>query len=433
MRLAAIAAVLGLLRVPAHAQSAPAASGSANSGPTRPGPEQNTPATVSAGPDGFTIGSADGAFRLDIGAYAQLDYRADFGDPQDLVADTFLLRRARLLFAGTVYRFLDFRLTPDFGEGKASIQDAYLDVRFAKSIVLRAGRFKPFFGLERQTSPSDLRFVERGLPSGLTPNRDLGFAFYGDTASNTVTYSLGVFNGVADGATGDVDDNDGKDLIGRVLLHPFAARTRNAVQNLSVGVAMTRGPRDGTATSTGLPSYKTTGQQVFFRYRPLLVVADGTVTRLAPQASWLHGPIGIYAEHMTTTQDVFHTGSGSAATLKVRSWHVGASVMLTGERQTFSKVIPRTAYSPSGGGWGALEIAGRVERFAVGDEAFPLFAEPDSSASQARAWGLSAIWYVTRGIKIMSSYERTSFTGGAQRSSNRRTEAALITRMQVYF
>jgi phosphate-selective porin OprO/OprP len=173
------------------------------------------------------------------------------------------------------------------------------------------------------------------------------------------------------------------------------------------------------------------GQQVFFQYR-LQVVSDGEVTRVAPQGSWMAGPFGIYAEHMTTTQVLRHTATGSTATVDVRSWHVAGSVLVTGERQTLAKVVPRSPFSPSAGGWGALEIAARVERFAAGDGVFPQFASPDTSVAIARAWGVSAIWYLTRGFKILSSFERTSFTG-AVGGVNRRSETALISRMQLYF
>lgn len=443
-RLAAcgIAAVFFLLPLPARAQSAPGAAAStppdqAQPQPpqpeaAKPGSEQGNPPVVTAGPGGFSIRSADGAYRLGIGAYAQMDYRADLSDIRYLEVDEFLLRRARVIVTGTVYKFIDFRLTPDFGEGKAAIQDAYIDVRFVKGLTLRAGKFKPFYGLERQTSPSDLRFVERSLASALTPGRDIGFAFWGDTAKKRVTYSIGVFNGVADSVTGDGDDNDGKDVVGRLLLHPFATRPRSALEGLALGIATTRGPRDGHVLATGLPSYKSMSQLVFFRYRPLAVVADGTIWRIAPQAAWEYGCFGIYGEHMTTTQDVLQTDTRERATLKTRAWTVAASVMLTGEHHTFSKVAPDKPFA-RGSGWGALEVAVRMERFAADDAAFPVFAPPDLSSSRARAWGVSAIWYLSREFKLMSTYERTSFTGGTPAGGDRTDESVLFTRMQVYF
>jgi phosphate-selective porin OprO and OprP len=44
--------------------------------------------------------------------------------------DTFLLRRVRPIVEGTAFNIFDFRFTPDFGNGKTVIQDAYVDARF---------------------------------------------------------------------------------------------------------------------------------------------------------------------------------------------------------------------------------------------------------------------------------------------------------------
>lgn len=50
--------------------------------------------------------------------------------------NTFLIRRAFLNFEGTVYRNFVFRIQPDFGGGKTTLQDAYLDARFDPAFQL---------------------------------------------------------------------------------------------------------------------------------------------------------------------------------------------------------------------------------------------------------------------------------------------------------
>ncbi|HYS77906.1 MAG TPA: porin, partial [Candidatus Dormibacteraeota bacterium] len=105
--------------------------------------------TVSAGKDGFVIKAADGAYQLKIRALLQADGRFWDGQETRPATDTFELRRVRPILEGTVSKFFDFRLAPDFGEGKTTLFDAYIDWRFAPSIRLRAGKFKPPVGLER--------------------------------------------------------------------------------------------------------------------------------------------------------------------------------------------------------------------------------------------------------------------------------------------
>jgi phosphate-selective porin OprO/OprP len=423
--------MLALLAAPARAQEAVTAPGG-----DRPAPPQEAGVVakdapvVSAGSDGFSISSSDGAFRLSVGGYLQFDYRWYPSGRQGATVDTFLLRRARATFAGTVYRFIDFRFVPDFGEGKAAVQDAYVDVKVSKTLLLRAGRSKPLFGLERQISTSEVRFAERGLASGLTPNRDLGASLIGDTARGIVSFSVGVHNGVADGGSSDGDDDRWKDVEGRVFLHPFARSSGTPIETLSVGVAVTDGRRD-RSTQT-VPSYKTAGQQIFFKYLSS-TLADGRVFRIAPQVSWTSGPLGMYAETIATDMAVRRTVDGPAATMTVRAWHVAAVLLVTGERETLKAVSPARPFLSSAGGWGALEIAGRIEHLAIGSEAFPTYADPAVSAREANAWGLAATWYLTRGLKINASFEHTSFTGGTAGGSDRATENSVITRLQVAF
>src|SRR5438045_9323745 len=84
-------------------------------------------------------------------------------------------------------------------------------------------KFKPPTGLERLRSGSNLPFVERGLPTQFTPNRDVGLMFHGQILSNTIAYQAGVFNGVQDNASGDSDvgTDDHKDLVARIFGQPF--------------------------------------------------------------------------------------------------------------------------------------------------------------------------------------------------------------------
>ncbi len=401
--------------------------------PAKPEPAPAAPPIVTAGPDGFSIRSADGAFRLNIGGYAQIDYRAYVEHTGTSPSDEFLLRRIRPVFTGTLYRFIEFRITPDFGDGKAGIQDGYVDLKFAKDAVLRAGRFKPFFGIDREVSTSDARFVERGLASALTPNRDLGFCLWGVTAHGVITYSVGVYNGVPDGMSSDGDSDNGKDFVGRVLIRPFAGTKGGVLHSLGFGLAMTSGDRRGTAGDPELPSYKTTGQQVFFRYLTPNALAIGRVQRVTPQFSWTAGPFGMYAEHITTSQNVLRASDSTAGTVNVSSWHVIAALLLTGEKETFRNPTPTRVFNPRGGAWGAVEIAGRVEHLAISPDAFPAFADPAASAREARAWGLDLNWYLNHGLKFVTTFEHTSFRGGAPDGADRPTENALFTRMQVYF
>ncbi len=185
---------------------------------TEPGPP-----VVSAGEEGFVIQSPTGDYRLQFGLLLQADGRFDAGDDDGEEVDTFALRRVRPQLRGRIAQRFEFFLNPDFAGGTLVLQDAYIDTRFSPAFIVRLGKGKTPFGLERLTSAGTLAFLERALPNALVPNRDVGVQVFGEIPGGIVSYAAAVLNGVADGGSGDVDTNDGKDLVGRIVIRPFPA------------------------------------------------------------------------------------------------------------------------------------------------------------------------------------------------------------------
>jgi len=172
------------------------------------------------------VRSADSNFVFKVRGYVQADLRFYADDyPGGTANDTFLIRRARPIFEGTVYDKYDFRVMLDFASGINSsaanngfLQDAYLNARFLPEFQVQVGKFKEPVGLERLQSGANLLFVERGYPTQLVPNRDVGVQLQGDLLGGLFRYEAGVFNGVADGGSGDADvSDDEKDIAGRPL------------------------------------------------------------------------------------------------------------------------------------------------------------------------------------------------------------------------
>ncbi len=183
---AAVALLLGA--VPLGAQEKPAekpadqpAEGRADKQAEKPAAKAKADPSASASADGFVIQSENGDYRLRIGGYAQGDGRFYLSDESTLGTDTFLLRRARPRFVGTVAQGFDFYLIPDFGGGQAVIQDAYLDARFSSAFRLRVGKFKTPSGLEQSRNDSNRK--------GKGPLQGLGFggsAQFGDQSGTTL-------------------------------------------------------------------------------------------------------------------------------------------------------------------------------------------------------------------------------------------------------
>ncbi len=388
-----------------------------------------------AGRDGFSLKSADSAFLLRLRAHSQLDGRFFLDDAAAANPNTLVNRRMRFVLEGTLNKIFDFKFMPDFAGSRLVLQDFFLDVRLWPQLKFKAGKFKTPFGLERLQSPTNLLFIERGLPNNLVPNRDLGVQLHGDLAGGVVNYMAGIFNGVVDGGSGDGDSYDSKDLAARLWLSPFSKTTWPALRQLSLGFAATSGTQQGTPVVPNLPGYNTPAQQSLFRYRSDgtaagTVIANGEIRRFSPQGYYSWGRLGLLAEYVIARHQV--TRGSAAAALEHRAWQMAVSYSLTGEAAAYKGLTPLRTFDRDQGVLGSFEIVARYNVLAVDPDAFPVFANPQSAAQQAKAWALGWNWYLNRNVKVVLNYEHTTFSGGAA-GGDRPDEKALLTRVQVGF
>jgi phosphate-selective porin OprO and OprP len=389
--------------------------------------------TLVAGTGGFSMRSADGNFQMRFRGYTQFDGRYFNNDVANSFTNTFVMRRVRPIFEGTLYKYIDFRVMPDFGGGAATLFDAHVDIRFHPLFAIRGGKYKPPVGLERLQSAADLLFVERGLPTNLVPSRDIGIQVSGETKNGVLAYQAGVFNGAVDLANGEADNGNGKDGAARVMLTPFRNVT-GPLSGLTFGVAGTRGIHRGTSASPFVAGYRSPLQATVFSYRSDVargaVIASGTHTRLSPQGYFYVGPVGLLGEYVASEQEVRRDSTG--ATLNHRAWQLAGNWMLTGEPTSFRGITPKKPFDPTKGQWGAFELGARIGGLTLDDKTFPYFADSTRAVREAQSVGVAFNWYLVRGVRIQLNYETTDFTGGAT-AGNRPTENAFFTRFQFSF
>jgi len=383
--------------------------------------------------DGFSIKSADGKYSLRFRGYVQSDARFYPSTESITTVDNLLIRRARPILEGTVGRYFDFRIMPDFGGSSPALFDAYWDGKFAPEFTVRAGKFKPPIGLERLQSAADVPFAERGLPTNLVPSRDIGIQIAGDVSEGLFAYQVGIFNGVPDLANGADDLSDAKDFAGRVFIQPFKS---GSFRPLGIGVAASTGFERGSIATSGLPSYRSPGQQTIFRYTTSSttpannVYANGKRVRLSPQGYYYTGPLGLLGEYVISRNQV--TRAGVTAELEHTSWQAEGSFFLTGEKNSFRSATPKRPFDLKDGGLGAVELIARYGVLSLDDASFPTYATITTSAQEAKALGVGVNWHFTRAVKVGVNYERTTFTGGAA-TGDREPENAVIGRFQTSF
>jgi phosphate-selective porin OprO and OprP len=447
--------------------------------------------TVKASASGFSLSSADGQNAIKLRGTLNVDgrYFKSFDDTANLTngvagtsayqsADGFLLRKVRPYLEGTLNGIYDWRLQPELGGGKATVLDSYVAARFKPWAVVTIGKFKNPVGLERLQTDAYNKFIELGFPSSLLPNRDIGVQISGSVFSGSTNYAVGVFDGVIDGSSSDSNpsadaDSDGKhEFAGRLFVLPFIGSDNFYLRGLGIGLSATTGSKHGTAdistrgttfsgttqvvsfvsTNTWLPTYRTAAQQTLFSYRSdnadTLTVneatyADGRHTRLAPQAYYYYGPLGVLAEYAQSTQRVSrHVNATTmrADTLSNSAWQLAVSYFLTGEDAAYNGVTPLRNFAPGKSGAGAWEVAVRYQQLNIDDAAFvggsASFANPQTAASAATGYSVALNWYLSQAVRVSLEYDLTQFTGGAARNGivvDRNNEQAYVTRFAVNF
>ena len=457
---------------------------------------KKTTPVIKASPGGFGFESADGKNVIKLRGLLQADYRSFQDGANDVrnrnnnragnldadgfhdANDTALLRRIRPTIEGTLNGKYDFRFTPEFAGGSASAVDAYIDARFDPAFKVRAGKYKPFVGLERLQSGAELKFVERSyVANAILPNRDVGISVYGDVIGDKLNYALGINNGVVDGGNSSTgtEFDDGKEVTARLFATPFKDET-NALAGLGVGIAGTFSNSDGErnldftntsaadATRNGLPSYLTEGQQTFFRYGSASV-ADGKRIRITPQANYYYGSFGLLAEYARVSQDVSLLTSttsnaptvfvaGSTKKLSHDAWQIAATYLITGEDSSFKGVKPKQDFDIDKGGWGAWELVARYSELNLDEDTFKnkagnsfstdTYANLSESAQSAKTWTAGVNWYLNQNAKVQLNYAHTKFDGGAgigitainaagSNVRDRESENALLARFQIAY
>jgi phosphate-selective porin OprO/OprP len=401
--------------------------------------------------DGFFLESPGGDFKLKIRGLLQTQFRDFPSEDGDTGTDSVFLRRVRPIVEGTVYKYFDFKIMPDFGQSQTRIFDAYFDVNYFKPwVALRGGKFKPPLSLERLQSAQDLLFAERSISNQLAPNRDTGFQFGGDVF-NFATWQVGVFDGALDNQLLDSNPTSDFDADFRLFLNPFTDFDIDALKGFGVGFAGDYGhTKEGD--NLNVIQYRTPGASTFFTYNTstsssntITVLANGDHFRVIPQGYYYWGPFGFMGEYINSTVGAQRTQvktSDKTKTTTVREaqfdnqgWFVQASYVLTGEDASYKGVVPINPFDPLNGRWGAFELAAQGSYLGVDPKAFSLgFAKRPNSTQHASTWAVGVNWYLNKNFKLQADWYHTDFDTPVMFGDHLRDhENVILTQFQIAY
>lgn len=437
-RFALATVAVAALRVPSFAAEPEPVPAPAPAPVAAPEPPK-TPAPKPFG--GFKIQSDDKAYALKLGGQLQVDAWGFVGDDAKAYTDEVRIRRARLNVRATVAKYYDLRLLVDFAGSAVQLLDAVFETTWLEEFRIRIGKEKQPVGWDRLQSDTATAFLEKSQASTLVPNRDLGLQIVGKIGGGLLDYQIGLWDGAADGATNEVDNDDNWDFAGRLTFQPFLKADIPALKELLIGVYGSFGDVHGTATATQLTNYRSSGRAQWFRWAAAPTdpagppaIAEGARVRLGGHLNWQYGPVSVFGEYVQSSQDV--TFGAVSDTVSNSAYVAQATWLLTGDDASWNGVKPKTEFDPTSdaGGPGGIELAVRWSALSIDDAAFDNgFASANNSAKGISALTIGLNWYLNSYVKLQLDWEQTTFDGGAADGKDRPTENLVGARGQFLF
>ena len=303
-------------------------------------------------------------------------------------------RRVRLFSSGSIYQNVKYKLQLDFSGGDVVFKDVWMELnKLPIKGNLRVGHFKEPFRLEVLTSSKYITFMERGLTSAMSRERNSGIMYH-TTFGEKISFQTGIF------ATANNFGNN--ENIGRAInvtsrISYLAINTDE--RKLHLGIA-------GSLRNSGdLTEYNITPKAENHLGTKFLIYESNQkdVRLLSYELSYVDGPLSVQGEYVQSEID--NPDLVSNKNLDVISSYYGqVSYFLTGESRSyksslsgFSRVKPNNNYGENG--WGALEIAARFSAIEVKESSFNYYIKPFQEDIT-----LGINWYLNPNTRVMFNY-----------------------------
>jgi phosphate-selective porin OprO/OprP len=347
-------------------------------------------------------------FQGDIRAADEaIDKAAEENDGLDIA-------RRRVGVEGELLGRIDYQVEAELGS-EDLWRDVYASFRYDPALAIQGGHFKLPFSLDELTSATNLDFVYRSRAANqLAPGRDVGVMAHGRVFRRMIGYEGGVFT--HDGRNARTRDSDrvygDRTFAGRVTFQPFRP-AKDWRTDLQVGVAMTTSQL--ALGESDLRGHTSLDLRFF---RPDVWV-EGERRRLGLELRWRPGPFSIKSEYMRVTDERLGQSveDTDLSPLVSSGWYLSGTWALTGEAKAEGLDTPRRPLFR--GGFGAVEVAARLERLAFGSAAHDEVPSDGPRANVivgnsdvVQTYGIN--WYVMRWVKIQLNLMRDSIADPTQ-------------------
>ena len=356
------------------------------------------------------------ALRLDFEAKFQEDYRSSYeGAEVSAELTPWELHRSRLGVTGTLFKHIDFEVEREMREKELSEKDQALgltpspqwkdvnvNVDYLNNAQIQVGKFKIPFGLDTMTGVSHNDFIYRSLGAiYLTPSRDIGAMVHGRFFKRGLNYWTGVFRHDGDNARSKKIQGGDQTFAFRLTGLPLRRVNADRFGAFEVGGAFAvTSVSDDSFRPNGIRGRTAVTQDTFYES----VYVKGKRFRYETDLDWTLGPASLRAEytHVLDQRKNQSFGDEDLPDARYRSWYVSGTWVLTGERKTRPV---KAGDDFLNGGFGAVEVAGRIERlwFDSVDQSDEPFANPRAFtilASDNKVVTMGVNWTLNRFTKL---------------------------------
>lgn len=331
---------------------------------------------------GIKIKTEDGRFEAGLGGRIHFDVNMvdgdDAGPSGSDLSDAFF-RRARLTLSGKAYGW-EYKFEQDFAGGPPTERDLYIATKALGGKIL-LGQFKPFRGMEEQTSSNEITFMERPYVQANFPSEQfsMGLGYKGGT--DAMTYGLAVQNRKVDGD----GNNSREDMVGSARFTFAPLNEPGRVVHLGASASVDNLNRD----TAGVQRTDRVTVQYAGRNVGSLNLSSPFVegTFLGVEAAAAFGRFYVQGELMQGDLDL--DGGGSE---EVMAYYIQASFHVTGETKPYQDGVFKSVKPIRESG--AVELKARLEAAENNDVA-------DNEVS---AITLGANWYVNPNVRFMLEY-----------------------------
>lgn len=355
---------------------------------------------------------------LEYGRKARIDFRtrfraemrtSDAAITKDVINDLDIPRK-RIGVDGQILGALAFKVDREL-DSTNPWRDAYVDVIKLGEAQFRYGQFKMPFSIDETTGSLDLEFAYRSTTATLlAPSRARGWMVHGDTFDRAIGYEYGVFETDGSNAlvrTSQQRVNSGETTAWRITSEPLHAMS-GPLADLHFGYAKTTG--DVPEGESGIKGRTVLGAD--FYKGDFLVF--GRRERKGYEFQWRPGPASVKMESITLTEERLGESveNTDLSPYQVKGWYVSGSYILTGEKKILG---PNRPDRPLGqGGFGAFEVAVRVERLTFGSIATGVGSRSPRAdilpANTDKITAFSGNWFPNRWIKVQYSMFKETFS-----------------------